>query len=183
LKNTGRHINWQPAHLENDVVRLQPLNENHFNALYEIASDPLIWLQHNEKDRYKKEVFQQFFSKAIESRSAFLIIERKTGMVIGSTRFYDYNIKDNSIVIGFTFLGRQFWSRGYNPSVKKLMLGYAFQYVDKVIFHVAATNIRSQIAVGRLGAIKTAEFMSEHSVEPKLSYQYELTKKMWVTAQ
>jgi hypothetical protein len=33
----------------------------------------------------------------MESRGAFKIIEKNTGEIAGSTRFYDYNSEDNSI--------------------------------------------------------------------------------------
>lgn len=156
-----------------------PLNEKDFDALYEIASDPMIWIQHNDTDRYKKDVFQNFFIKALESKTAFTITDHKTGELIGSTRFYDYNEEDKSIAIGFTFLGCKFWGKGFNPSVKKLMLDYAFCYVDKVIFHIAATNIRSQIATSRLGAEKTNEFITADAIKPRLSFEYILDKERW----
>jgi len=54
------NFNLQPDFLEDEITKLIPLDENHFEALYEVASDPLIWEQHPIKDRYKKEVFQSF---------------------------------------------------------------------------------------------------------------------------
>ena len=50
-------INLQPV-LENEIIRLQPLQQDDFERLYAVASDPLIWEQHPNKDRYKREVFQ-----------------------------------------------------------------------------------------------------------------------------
>src|SRR2546430_3232874 len=44
--------------------------------LFEAAGDPLIWEQHPENDRYKREVFQRYFDGAIESKGAFAVIER-----------------------------------------------------------------------------------------------------------
>ena len=53
--------NFLQPFLENENVQLVPLQENDFEALYEVASDPLIWEQHPSKDRYKIEVFTTFF--------------------------------------------------------------------------------------------------------------------------
>jgi len=78
----------------------------------------------------------------MESEGAFLIIDKKANSVIGSSRFYDLNETDKSILIGYTFYGRNYWGSAYNPMVKKLMLEYAFLFTDKVYFHIGAKNIR-----------------------------------------
>ena len=117
--------------LENDFVQLIPLEESDFESLYSVASDPEIWEQHPNKDRYKREIFQNFFQGAIESKGAFKIIDKNTGEIAGSTRFYDYNPDDNSIFIGYTFYATKFWGSKLNPQVKKLMLDYIFQFVNK----------------------------------------------------
>jgi RimJ/RimL family protein N-acetyltransferase len=149
-------INIQPT-LENDRVRIRPLLESDFEALYALASDPLVWAQHPNPDRYKVEVFQNYFRGGIESQGAFLVSETKTGKAIGSSRFYDVDPENSCLVIGYTFFGREYWGGKYNLPLKKLMLDYAFQFVDQVFFHIGAVNLRSQIAIGRLGAKKIME--------------------------
>ncbi len=57
-------VNLQPT-LENEFVKIQPLQESDFERLYAVACDPLIWEQHPNKDRYKREVFENFFKGAI----------------------------------------------------------------------------------------------------------------------
>jgi RimJ/RimL family protein N-acetyltransferase len=143
----------QPSYLVNDIVELVPLKQSDFEELYAVASDPLIWEQHPNPDRYKKEVFEVYFKGAIASGGAFLIKDPSTNDILGCTRFYDYNAEDRSILIGYTFFARSCWGRGINHAVKHLMLDYAFQFVDKVIFHVGANNIRSQKAMEKLGAV------------------------------
>lgn len=166
----------QPT-LENDYVKLVPLEQNDFEQLFAVASDPLVWEQHPNKDRYKREVFENFFLGAMESRGAFKIIEKNTGEIAGSTRFYDYNPENNSIFIGYTFYGRKFWGSKLNPQVKKLMLDYIFQFVDKVNFHVGKDNIRSQKAMEKLGAEKVDEINVAYYGEPeKLNVVFEIKK-------
>ncbi len=168
------NINIQPI-LENDNVRIEPLLEKDFDALYAVASDPKVWEQHPNKDRYREEVFRVFFRGAVESKGAFKIIEKCMGDVIGSSRYYDYDTKENAICIGYTFYGTKSWGKGINPQVKQLMLDYIFQYVDKVYLHVGATNFRSQIAVQRLGAVKVGEVeMPYYGAETKLNFVYEI---------
>lgn len=164
-----------PIQLENECVLLLPLHESDFDALYTVASDPRIWEQHPQTDRWKAEVFRIFFESAIESRSAFKIIDKATGALAGSTRFYDYNVQNRSIFIGYTFYAVHYWGMGFNPSVKKLMLAYAFQYVDTVYFQVGSTNFRSQKAVEKLGARKVAETSVEyHGDGLKSNFTYEI---------
>ena len=172
-------INWQPAHLRNELVELTPLKEHDFDRLYKVAADPLIWEQHPSSDRYKEPVFREYFKGALASKAAFLIIERTSGKIIGCTRFYDYK-ENESIAIGFTFLAKEYWGGRYNQAVKLLMLDYAFQHVQKVIFHIGANNLRSQIGTARLGAVKTGEFYTEEANGRRLSFEYTLQKTNWL---
>lgn len=168
--------------LENDHVILYPLQENQFEALYEVASDPEIWAQHPNKDRWQKDVFKTFFLGAIQSKGAFIIVDKTSGQVIGSSRFYDYNSQNGCIFIGYTFYARAYWGNGFNKMVKALMLDYIFQFVSKVHFHIGENNIRSQIAIARIGAEKIAEeevaYFGEAS---RHNFVYEITKEYWET--
>ncbi|HQW72307.1 MAG TPA: GNAT family N-acetyltransferase, partial [Saprospiraceae bacterium] len=108
------------------------------------------------------------------------IVNKASGHVMGSTRFYDHNQEENSISIGYTFYGREYWGKGFNHSVKSLMLDYIFQFVSKVHFHIGAENIRSQIAIGRLGTTKIDEQeIAYFGEQAKLNYIYCLTKEEW----
>lgn len=172
-------INLQPI-LENDQVILYPLQEKDFDDLFAVAADPNIWAQHPNKNRYKIDVFRNFFEGAIQSKGAFKVVDKSTDKVIGCTRFYDYDENENSILIGYTFYATAFWGKGINHSVKTLMLDYIFQFVSKVIFHIGAENIRSQKSIARLKTTKIAEqevtYFGEQS---KLNYIYSLTKEEW----
>ena len=170
----------QPV-LENDKVILYPLQENDFEALYAVASDPKIWEQHPNNDRWKKDVFRTFFEGAIQSKGAFKIIDKSANTIAGSTRIYDYNEQDNSIFIGYTFYATAYWGKGINHAVKALMLDYLFQFVKQVYFQVGANNIRSQIAIGRIGAKKIGEQEVAYFGElPKLNYVYRIEKEEWL---
>lgn len=169
----------QPV-LENEQLILYPLKESDFEDLYSVASDPKIWEQHPNKDRWKREVFQNFFNGAIQSQGAFRVVDKSTGETIGSTRYYDYDEQSDRILIGYTFYAVFFWGEGINPMVKRLMLDYIFQFVGKVQFHIGANNLRSQIAIGRLGAEKIGEEDVAYFGEtPKLNFIYEIKKENW----
>lgn len=169
-------ISIQPT-LKNERITLIPLSNDDFETLFQVASDPEIWMQHPDRDRWKREVFQGFFDGAIKSKGAFKIIDNSTGEIVGSSRFYDYNQDDHSIFIGYTFYATKYWGTGINPVVKKLMMDYIFQYVDKVYFHVGATNVRSQMALGKIGAKKVAEQdFAKVGEEPNLKFVFQIEK-------
>lgn len=163
--------------LENTKVILTPLLESDFERLFEVASDKMIWVQHPNPDRFKREVFEKYFEGAIESEGAFLISNAVTGDVIGSTRFYDFNANARLIKIGYTFFSSVCWGNHFNKEAKLLMLHYAFNYVDKVHFEVGAQNIRSQKAMEQLGAEKIFEQEVTYYGElPKHNFVYEMKK-------
>ena len=144
-------IDLQPT-LTGDLVELRPLRSVDFDALFSAASDPLIWEQHPESDRYQRDVFQKYFDGALESKGAFAIIERKSGRIIGSSRYCNLDLTNREVEVGWTFLERQFWGGSYNRELKKLMLDHAFRFFDRVVFVVGEKNLRSQEALEKIGA-------------------------------
>jgi len=140
--------------LEGELLRLRPLQPEDWDALFAVASDPLIWEQHPNTDRYKEDVFRNFFREALASGGALVVIDAKDGRVIGSSRFHGYNQDKSEIEIGWTFLARSSWGGIYNKELKRLMLGHAFKFVRSVIFLIGPQNFRSQKAVEKIGAIR-----------------------------
>ncbi len=170
--------------LESENIKLQPLQNSDFERLFAVASDPKIWEQHPNKDRWKRDVFENFFDGAMKSGNAFLIIDKKSGEVAGSTRFYDFNEEENSILIGYTFYGTKFWGSGMNAEVKKLMLDYIFTRVDLVKFHVGKENFRSRRAMEKLGAKFQQEITVAYFGEPdRENVEYRIYKKDYLDAQ
>jgi RimJ/RimL family protein N-acetyltransferase len=140
--------------LKGELIELHPLMPEDWDLLFAVASDPLIWEQHPESDRYKKDVFKVFFKEALESGGAFVIIDKKNQQIIGSTRFHGYDPGKSEIEIGWTFLARNYWGGHYNRELKQLMLAHAFKFVENVVFYVGETNVRSQKATEKIGGIK-----------------------------
>jgi len=144
----------QPV-LRGDRLDVRPLTAEDWQALYAVASDSLIWEQHPARNRYELEVFRTFFDEALASGSAFVVIDRANGLVIGSSRYHGYDEAKSEVEIGWTFLARLYWGGVYNGELKRLMLEHAFRFVDSVIFIIGANNMRSQRAVAKLGAVLT----------------------------
>lgn len=143
----------QPT-LEGKLLTLRPLRPEDYDALYAVASDPLIWEQHPASDRYEPVVFAAFFREALESGGALVAVDAATGRVIGSSRYYGYDAANSEIEIGWTFLARSHWGGIYNGEMKRLMLRHAFRFVDNVVFLVGPQNFRSQRAVEKIGGVR-----------------------------
>lgn len=159
----------QPT-LEGELLKLRPLREDDFEALFAVASDPLIWEQHPSWDRYKEDVFREFFRVAMESGGALISIERNSGEVIGSSRYHAYDEEKSEVEIGWTFLARRCWGGAYNAEMKRLMLEHAFRYVDSVYFVIGPANMRSRKAVEKIGAKFEGPTM-DRSGEPRVVYR------------
>jgi RimJ/RimL family protein N-acetyltransferase len=172
-------MNLRPENLQDNIVKLVPLQETDFDDLFKVASDPLIWEQHPTSDRYKPEVFKLYFDGAIKGQSAFKIIDIVSNKIIGSTRFYDYKPDEKSIAIGYTFLAKEFWGGKYNKAVKKILIDYAFQFVDSIYFHIGSTNVRSQKAITKIGAIKSGEVDFDYYGSKLLHFEYVVSKQEW----
>jgi RimJ/RimL family protein N-acetyltransferase len=145
-------VDWQPT-LVGELIELRPLEPDDWDALFAVASDPLIWEQHPDRLRYQEDVFREFFRVALETQSAFVAIDRRDGRIIGSSRYFGHDPIAREVEIGWSFLARSHWGGRYNGEMKALMLAHAFQFVDHVIFVIGPDNIRSQRAVQKLGAV------------------------------
>ena len=139
--------------LKGELLELRPLQAEDYDCLFAVASDPLIWQQHPNNNRYKEEVFKVFFREALESGGALVAIDSKTGQVIGSSRFRGYDPEKREVEIGWTFLARSHWGGVFNGEMKRLMLQHAFKFVSRVVFLIGEQNLRSRRAVEKIGAI------------------------------
>jgi RimJ/RimL family protein N-acetyltransferase len=170
----------QPS-LQNQRIRLRPLHAGDFEALYAVASDPLIWEQHPSRERYRREVFDNYFKGAMESGGALLIRDGQSDVILGSSRYYDWDDGGRCVAIGYTFIARSHWGRNYNRELKTLMLDHAFQFVDRVVFHVGANNMRSRMAMQKLGATLIGEAAISYYGEPSnLNVIYEMQHADWL---
>jgi len=147
-------LDRQP-HLIGDLVELRPATADDFDALFSVASDPLIWEIHPAHDRWQEPVFRKFFEDGLASGGMLVAIDRATGEVIGSSRYDLGRAEPGEVEIGWTFLARSRWGGRYNGEMKALMIGHAFRSVARVIFLVGSANIRSRKAVEKIGGYLT----------------------------
>ena len=145
------------VNLETNAFSLEQTTSSDFDLLYEIASNPVVWEQHPEKDRWKRPVFSAFFQGAMENDlGCFTIRDKSAGIVIGSTRFYSHDALGDAVRLGYTFLSPGYWGSGANREIKEVLLDHAFTIVERVYFDIGAENFRSRKAVEKLDAVECA---------------------------
>lgn len=146
----------QPT-LRGNAIVLRPLTAADLDPLHAVASDPQVWIGHPAKDRYKRAVFEPYFAMLLASGTTLACCLADGGRVIGCSRYYTAPGEADSISIGYTFLGRDWWGGETNFAMKSLMLPHAFATVDTVWLHIDPSNIRSQKATAKLGAVLAQE--------------------------
>ncbi|QGN56148.1 GNAT family N-acetyltransferase [Novosphingobium sp. Gsoil 351] len=143
----------QPT-LEGERLLLRPLRADDWEALFAVASDPLVWEVHPARDRWKEPTFRAFFADALAKGGALVVIDKTSGAIIGSSRFQSHNEEQGgSVEIGWTFLARAYWGGDYNREMKRLMLAHALAAVERVHFIVGEDNIRSRQAMTKIGGV------------------------------
>jgi N-acetyltransferase len=146
----------QPV-LNGPSLVVRPLGAIDFEPLYAVASDPLLWEQHPDRLRYQLPVFQALFAGALASGGALTVVQRDTGRIIGSSRYYEHDPTARTVCIGYTFIARNCWGGACNGELKALMLAHAGTFADTVWFHVGPDNRRSRRAMEKIGAVFSHE--------------------------
>lgn len=169
----------QPV-LVGELLELRPLRADDFAALFQVASDPLIWEQHPDRDRYQEATFRAFFDEGLASGGALVALDRATGQLIGSSRYHGHDAERSVVEIGWTFLARAYWGGRYNGEMKRLMLEHAFNSVQRVLFIIGPENRRSQRAVEKIGGVPAGTTTDAQGRERVV---YELTPALYDSRQ
>lgn len=165
--------------LSGELVELRPATPGDFDALFAVASDPLIWEIHPAHDRWQEPVFRRFFDDGLASGGMLVAIDRATGDVIGSSRYDFDRAEPGEVEIGWTFLARSHWGGRYNAEMKALMLANAFRWVERVILLVGDANIRSRKAVEKIGGYLTSrEHRAEMAGKPVVHVIYAIDRPL-----
>jgi N-acetyltransferase len=166
---------FQPT-LTGPKVIVRPIMAGDWKEMFAAGSDPKIWDVHPVRDRYTEPQFRKFFDGAVNSKMGFAFVDRKSGRLIGSSRYYGFEPEKSEIEIGWTFLVRSHWGGATNREVKRLMLDHAFTFVDTVIFWVGETNWRSQGAMTKIGGIRREGLFTREVSGDAPYFIFEITK-------
>ena len=168
----------QPT-LETERLLLRPLVPDDWEGLFAVATNPQVWEQHPMHDRWREDVFRDFFDDALAKGGALAVVDKAKGTIIGSSRFQAYvEEAGGSVEIGWTFLDPRYWSKGHNHEMKRAMLAHAFNFVGRVDFRVGETNYRSRQALENIGAERTRRTeLARYQGKRLLHIVYEITRE------
>ncbi|WP_026451912.1 GNAT family N-acetyltransferase [Aequorivita capsosiphonis] len=167
-------FNFQEEYiLENDRVRLRPLEMQDFETLQDFAlNQPEIW-KYSQQPASGLENLKMYIDFALEVRKAetaypFIVFDKRSQKVAGSTRFYDFQKKHNTVQLGYTWYGKEFQGTGLNKICKLLMLEFAFEKlgIERVEFRADANNARSIAAMKSIGCTEEG-ILRSNCVAPK----------------
>ena len=147
-----------PITLEGQTVRLEPLSEDHTDALSKVAYNEPLWLytmmrvsSRSELDAYVRGALSM---AATGTALPFVTVLRSANRVIGSTRFANYDRENRRIEIGWTWVAPQYQRTGANVEAKLLMMTHAFEQLgcNRVEFKTDVLNSKSRNALLGIGA-------------------------------
>ncbi|OAD90313.1 MULTISPECIES: GNAT family N-acetyltransferase [Aequorivita] len=144
--------------LENDTVRLNPLHHHDIDKLLHFSEQqPELW-KYSLQPADGLENLKVYIDFALRGRKEetaypFVVFDKRTQQIAGSTRFYDFQKNHNTVQLGYTWYGKEFQGTGLNKQCKMLMLEFAFENigVDRVEFRADANNERSIAAMKSIG--------------------------------
>jgi len=144
--------------LENDRVQLRPLGLQDFKKLQHFSlNQPEIWT-YSQQPASGLENLKTYIEVALDARKAdtaypFVVFDKSSQQIAGSTRFYDYQKNHNTVQLGYTWYGKEFQGTGLNKQCKLLMLQFVFEELgmERVEFRADANNERSIIAMKSIG--------------------------------
>ena len=144
--------------LENEIVRLRPLNQKDVNSLSLFSTnEPELW-KYSLTPADGLENLKKYIEIALKGREdktsyPFVVFDKRTNQYAGSTRFYDFQSHHKTTQLGYTWYGKEFQGTGLNKNCKFLMLQFAFEKLglERVEFRADAKNEQSIAAMKSIG--------------------------------
>jgi RimJ/RimL family protein N-acetyltransferase len=146
------------------TIKLVPLESMYKEELLEILVNPDIWeftwRKNATYDDIKHLIEQAMQNQFHGTQIPIVIVELVSDKTIGTTRIGDIDLNNQNAEIGWTWLSPAYWRTGVNTECKFLLLNYCFEQLKlvRVQFSISGYNIRSQLAVERIGATREGVF-------------------------
>ncbi|WP_111498368.1 MULTISPECIES: GNAT family N-acetyltransferase [Marinobacter] len=180
----------QDVELETPSVILRPLSVRDRDALLEAASDGRLWElwftgvpSADTVDGYIERALTQ---KAAGESLPFVVVDKSSGDVIGSTRYCHVEAAHRRLEIGYTWYARRFQKTRVNTECKQALLTHAFETLHAIAveFRTHWHNHASRQAIARLGA-KQDGVLRNHHIEPDGAYRdtvvFSILESEWPT--
>lgn len=174
--------------LENGRALLEPMEEKHFDLLWPIAAEKILWKYTTAKIVSEKD-FTNYFYQALTDKAnhisyPFAIFDKKENRYAGSTRFGNISLENKRTEIGWTWYHPELQCTGLNRNCKFLLLQFAFESIglQRVEFKTALTNLHSQEAISKIGATREGvlrKHMINNDGSPRDTVYYSILDDEW----
>ena len=160
-----------PIVLDGQQVRLEPLTQAHAEALITAAADGDLW-NSNVTIIPSRDTIADYIQAALDGQAQgrelpFVIIDKSSNRIVGTTRFYEIRSTDRAAAIGYTWLAKSAQRTAVNTESKLLLLTHAFEHwrCNRVELITDVLNEQSRAAILRLGA-KQEGILRKHLILP-----------------
>lgn len=150
--------------LENKRVILRPLQPEDAAALLPVAVQPALWTVGLGRID-DKPALEAYIALAMREREQkvsvpFVIIDKQTQRVAGSTRFAGMALAHKRAEIGYTWIDTALQGSGLNKAMKHAMLQHAFEVMDlnRIELKTDVLNTQSRNAILSIGATQEGIF-------------------------
>ena len=150
--------------LEDELVRIEPLEERHYELLLPTALEPSLWLYTAAKVS-SPESFRRYFDTAMKEKREhrsypFAYFHKKENRYVGSTRYANIDFDNKRLEIGWTWINPSLQGTGFNKHCKFLLLRYGFETMglNRIELKTSHLNLKSQKAMRKIGAIEEGTF-------------------------
>ncbi len=177
-----------PVTLDGTFVRLEPLRNDHRQALIRTAQSVEIW-SWMLSDLSVPERFDAWLSHSLEDERLgraypFVVIDKACGQVVGSTRYLNIHEPDKGLEIGSTWYSPTVWGSVINPEAKLLLMRHAFDQwgAIRLEYRTDHRNAHSQAAIRKLGA-KYEGMLRNHRIRAdgtiRHTVVFSITREEW----
>ena len=153
-------IHLQPVTLEGYGLRLEPLTDEHSEALALAAADGKLWepwfTSVPEPAQTQDYIATALAGQEAGTRIPWVVRELTSNTIIGSTSYHDIVAAIDRVEIGYTWYAKSHQRSHVNTSCKLLLLRHAFDTLGCKVVGLRTDNFNfpSQCAIEALGAKK-----------------------------
>jgi N-acetyltransferase len=150
--------------LEDELVRIEPLEEKHYELLLPTALQNELWLFTSVTIK-SPEDFRRYFDTALQEKQnkksyPFACYNKHTQQYVGSTRYGNIDFDNKRLEIGWTWIHPAMQGTGFNKHCKFLLLSYGFEKLalNRIELKTSHLNLKSQKAMLKIGAVPEGVF-------------------------
>jgi RimJ/RimL family protein N-acetyltransferase len=178
--------------LEDEIVLMRPLQQEDIEYLLPFSiHEPEIWKYSLVQGSGGREKLKAYIDQAVQARKEkkeypFIVFDKRTKEYAGSTRFYDIQLSNRSLQLGYTWYGKNFQGTGLNTHCKFLLLQFAFEEmnIERIEFRANNLNERSKAAMKKIGCTIEGVFRN-HLLQPdgtrRDSILLSILKEEWIS--